>query len=144
MSPEIIDYVTKNRIGVLCVLLQDGSPHAATVHYSHQTDPLTLYVTTSRQSKKCEAITGGQGTKASFVIGFNEDEMRTIQFDGEVACIRESAELQAAQSIHYQKHPHAAKYKDDPDTVLLWFTPTWWRYSDYGNKPPRIIHGDTA
>ncbi len=138
MTQEIEDFLTTSRIGVLAVLLKDGSPHAATVHYSHQNKPLTLYVSTRGNSRKCEALSDNNSIKAAFVIGFSEDDMLTLQMDGDVRKAT-SEELEAIYTLHYKKHPHAEQYKDKPETTFLIFTPTWWRFSDYSGTTPRFV-----
>ena len=55
--------------------------------------------------------------------------------DGEVQVITNKGELQKVQSRHYQKNPKAEVYKDEPYTVFLSFTPTWWRYTDFNTNP---------
>ncbi len=139
MTQEIQNFLITNRIGVLSVTLQDGSPHAATVHYSHNDNPLEIYVSTSTKSKKCEPLLNGQTVKASFVVGFREEEMLTLQMDGDISRVTEQEELAEIHTLHYKKHPHAEKYKDDPETAFLKFVPTWWRFSDYSAGKPRIV-----
>lgn len=124
---------------MLCVAMPDGTPHAATVHYSHTDEPLAVYVSTRANSRKCEPLLTGETVKASFVVGFSEEDMLTLQMDGEASRIVDQSELTRVQEIHYHKHPHAEKYKDSPDTAFLKFVPTWWRFSDYSQGKPRII-----
>ena len=139
MNKTIFDFLSGNRVCALSVLLPDGSPHAAAVHFSHQAEPLELYISTQKTSRKCQALQGGGLAKASMVVGFSEEEWITLQMDGEVAAITDPAQLEAAQAIHYTKHPNSAQYKNDPETMFLRFTPNWWRYSDFNTKPMTVI-----
>ncbi len=139
MTQEIKDFLGQNRIAVVTILLPDGSPHGATVHYSHINEPLEIYVSTDKNSKKCQALQTGESAKASCVIGFNEEEMKTMQMDGDITQITDAEELRRVDAIHYAKHPHAAKYKDAPERVTLKFIPIWWRYSDYKATPRQFI-----
>lgn len=72
MDNKILDYLAKNRVGVLSTLLRDGTLHGATLHYSHNTDPLELYFSTESTSRKCQAIIKNKSGKAAFVVGFSE------------------------------------------------------------------------
>ncbi|HXH26957.1 MAG TPA: hypothetical protein VNG90_03600, partial [Candidatus Acidoferrum sp.] len=81
----------------------------------------------------------GGTAKASVVVGLSEEEWITLQMDGEVAAITDPAQLEAAQAIHYAKHPNSAQYKDDPETMFLRFTPNWWRYTDFNTKPLTLV-----
>lgn len=138
MNTEIQDFLTQNNIGVLCVTMDDGTPHAATIHYSHSEEPLTFYISTSAKSKKCEPLTN-KSVAGSFVVGFSENEMKTFQADGMVSRVTDPDELASIYIIHYKKHPHAAAFKDNPNTAFLKFVPHWWRFSDLGATPPRVI-----
>lgn len=138
MTPDILSFINDNRIGVICVTMPDGTPHAATIHYSHSEEPFVLYVSTRSNSRKCESLVPGKTAKASFVIGFDESTMKTFQADGEVTHVTDADELEKIYAIHYAKHPFAEKFKADPTTAILKFTPNWWRFSDYLATPPRI------
>lgn len=139
MDSKILDFLRMQRICSLTTLLVDGAPHAAAMHYSHSSDPLTLYFSTENTGKKCEALLDGSTTKASVVIGFSEKEWITLQMDGEVKTILDKEDLAKAQEIHYTKHPKSEKYKNEPETIFLSFTPAWWRYTDYNTIPETIL-----
>lgn len=141
MDKTVSDFLTKNRVSVLTILLKDGTPHAAAMHYSHKEDPLTLYFSTENTSLKCEALLGGGTTKGAVVIGFDEKEWLTLQMRGVFRIVLKE-ELEASQRIHYKKLPSSEKWKDDPATVLLGFTPTWWRYTDLNTEPYKIISSE--
>lgn len=128
MDQRAIDLIVREKVCVLAVCKADGGCHGAAMHFSHQTEPLIIYIQTENTSIKCKNLP----TKASVVIGFSEDTMQTLQMDGEINKI--TGDLSAIHQVHYAKHPGAEKYKNDPETVFLVFTPTWWRYSDYINN----------
>jgi len=125
MDKKILDFLANHRVCSLTTLLKDNSPHAAALHYSHKSSPLELYFSTENTSKKCEALLDDKTLSASVVIGFSEEEWITLQLDGEIKIVAPD-ELEDIQSIHYLKHPDSAKYKDDPATIFLKFTPKWW------------------
>lgn len=142
MESKILVFLEKHRIGSLTVLLKNSSPHAAAVHFSHKSEPLQLFISTTKESKKCEALLDGSLVKASVVIGFSEEEWKTLQLDGEIKAIFDREELRQAKEIHYKKHPKAEQYENDPETIFLVFTPKWWRFSDYNTAPPTISSSD--
>ncbi|OGM21349.1 hypothetical protein A2714_02535 [Candidatus Woesebacteria bacterium RIFCSPHIGHO2_01_FULL_38_9] len=143
MDKRVLEFLGKNRVSVLTTLLKDGTPHGATLHYSHKENPLELYFSTENTSRKCQTLKDGKVGKASVVIGFSEEEWITLQMDGSVQAILDEVELKEVQSIHYPKHPNSEKFKNDPATIFLKFTPTWFRYTDYNTKPPTIISSDS-
>lgn len=138
-DPKIGEFLTKDRVCSLTTLLPDGSPHASALHFSHSTDPFVLYFSVEKTCRKCEALLDGKSVKASVVVGFSEVEWLTLQMDGEVRAILDVSELTTAQQVHYAKIKEAEKYKDDPTTIFLVFTPTWLRYTDFKTQPPTII-----
>lgn len=140
MDNRIIEFLSNNKICALSVLLPDGSIHSAVLHYSHSDKPLTLYFSTENTSRKCQGLLSGNTTQASVVMGFNEESWITFQLDGEIRLV--TNDLEKVQQIHYSKHPGSAKYKDEPETVFLTFTPKWWRYTDYNTDPYTIISSE--
>lgn len=134
MEKKILDFLEKQRVCSLTTLLKDSSPHAAALHYSHKDGPLEIYISTENNSRKCEALLDGKSGKAAFVIGFSEAEFVTLQIDGDVRLVMDKKELVKIHKIHYKKHPDSEKWKNDPATVFLVFTPTWWRYTEYKPK----------
>ena len=142
MDAKIIKFIEENRIGVLSILRKDGSPHSATLHYAVSTKPLRFYFSTENTSRKCEGLLTGEVVKGSMVIGFREKEWLTLQMDGEVKGLLKPEDILEAQKIFYAKHPSSEKYKDDPATIFLEFTPSWWRFTDYNTKPTTIISSE--
>lgn len=139
MDQKVLDFLTKHRVCSLTTTLPDGSPHAAAIHFSHKENPLTLYFSTENTSRKMTGLLKGEVVKGSVVVGFSEEEWITLQMDGEVRTISDKNELEEIHKVHYAKHPDSEKWKDDPATIFLTFTPTWWRYTDYNTKPETIL-----
>src|SRR3989344_2070667 len=113
MDKRVLEFIGKNRVSVLTTLLEDGSPHASALHYSHKEEPLELYFSTENTSRKCEALLDGKSGNALVVIGFSEEEWITLQMDGRVQAIIDKEELKKTQAIHYPKHPNSEKFKDN-------------------------------
>jgi general stress protein 26 len=138
MYATALKLLEKERICVLSVVMADGSPHGAVVHYSQQTEPVKLFMQTS-PTVKTEAIQkSGGAAKAAVVVGLNESDFITLQMRGNVRIVSDSAELETIYTIHYAKHPEAEQYKS-AKTIFLEFTPTWWRYTDFNTDPETII-----
>ncbi len=139
MEEKILAFLKSHRVCSLATLLSDGSPHTASMHYSHQDQPIKLFFSTENTSRKCQILLDGKSTKASVVVGFSEEEWITLQLDGEVKAILAPDNLKAAKAVHYLKHPNSQQYENAPATIFLEFTPTWWRYTDFNTKPETII-----
>ncbi|KKQ92357.1 MAG: hypothetical protein UU16_C0003G0015 [Candidatus Woesebacteria bacterium GW2011_GWA2_40_7] len=130
METKVLDFLDKQRVCCLTTLLEDGSPHASAMHFSHSNEPLEIYIQTENTSRKCQALLSGKDIKASIVIGFSEEEFKTLQMDGNIKIVNPE-NLNDIHQIHYYKLPDAKKWKDDPATIFLVFKPTWWRYTEY-------------
>lgn len=142
MDQKILDFLTKHHVCSFTTLLPNGFPHSAALHYSHTDNPLVLYFSTENTSRKCQGLLDGQTVKGSFVVGFSEEEWITIQMEGDVTAVLDKTELERIQKIHYAKHPNSEKYKDEPETIFLAFTPSWWRYTDYNTNPLTILSSE--
>jgi uncharacterized protein YhbP (UPF0306 family) len=132
INSEIIEFLSTQKTCVLAVQMPDGAPHAATVHFAFVGEPLTFIIMTNPESRKHEAFVGGKA-KASLVVGTNFGDEKTFQMDGEVAL----SDNQEFLNLYHERFPKAAHvFKKD---VLFTFTPTWWRYTDWGKEPEKRI-----
>lgn len=137
MDQKAIDLLNKDRICVLSVVIADGAPHAAVVHYSQTTDPVKLFIQTY-PTVKVEAIKAkGASAKAAIAVGLDEGDFLELQMRGDVRIVTDPQDLEAIYKVHYAKLPFAEKYKS-ATTVFLEFTPTWWRYSDFNTEPETV------
>jgi len=84
MDQKILDFLAKEKVSALSVCMPDGTCHNAAMHYSHIAEPLTIYIQTENTSKKMAGLKDGQPVAASVVVGFNEQEMKTLQMDGQI------------------------------------------------------------
>lgn len=142
MDNRILDFLTKHRICSLTTILPSGTPHAAALHFSHSENPFMLYFSTQNSSRKCQGLLNGETVQGAVVVGLSEEEWITVQMEGNVKAISDKTELGKIHQIHYSKHPHSEKYKNDPETLFLAFVPTWWRYTDYNTKPITLLSSE--
>ena len=140
MDDKVLDFLKSNRVCCLATQLKDGSPHTAALHFSHTLDPFALYFSTQNSSRKYQALAEGKSVKGSVTVGFSEQEWITLQMDGEVSTVSDPEELKSAKAIHYPKHPKSQEFENNPATVFLMFTPTWWRYTDINTHPATYIN----
>lgn len=138
MDDIILNLLAKERVCVFSVVLADGTPHAAVVHYSHATDPVRLFIQTYPTIKTNAIKENGGKVKAAIVVGMSEEDFVTLQMRGDVRIVTDAEELESVYRTHYTKHPKAETYKD-ASTIFLEFTPAWWRYSDFKTEPETVI-----
>lgn len=138
MSQEILDYIKTQRVGVFAVEMMDGSPHAATVHFASSENPLMFFFKTDRHYKKSEPLFGRPITRASFVIGSSESDMRTLQLDGEARLINKDEE-DIFQKTFYGKFPEKSGKPNGDNVVRFVFFPKWWRFTDWTRPEGKLI-----
>ena len=130
MQKEALDYLNTQRVGVLAVEMLDGSPHAATVHFAHSENPLIFYFQTSKLYRKSEALLGREFSRASFVVGSDESNMKTLQLDGDVRIL--SLDDSGIDGVYFARFPDKKeKAMSNPGALFITFTPKWWRFTDW-------------
>ncbi len=127
---EALSFLRNNRIGVLAIEMLDGAPHGATLHFAHVDDPFVFYFKTSREYRKAGPITHNLKTRASFVVGMSEDEMKTLQLDG-YAEVTQGDEVENFNKVFFGKFLEKAGKPENPKDLFFKFTPTWWRFTDW-------------
>ena len=133
MEQGILDYIKGQRIGVLAVEMLDGSPHGATLHFAHSEEPLTFFFLTSPEYRKSEPFLKNGKARASFVVGVNEDDMKTLQLDGE-AKLEDTEEI---RNLYFGKFPD--KLGKHPEDIFISFKPTQWKHTDWTRPEGKTI-----
>lgn len=142
IDAQVLDFIKNSRVLALTVLLPDSTPHTSAMHFAHRDDPLTFIFLTEKGSLKVSALKDKKRQLGAITIGFDEKEMVTLQLHGEVSRLEKSDELAKLKEIYFKKFPQNKKYENDPESVFLSFTPSWFRYSDYKVKPVKIISSE--
>lgn len=138
LDSRALGYLATQRVGVLAVEMNDGSPHAATVHFAHASEPFSLYFETYREYRKAEPILSKESVRASFVIGTSESDMKTLQMDGLVELITPE-EKSHYDEVYLGKFPEKDDKSKDDKFVNFKFTPTWWRYTDWKTPEGKLV-----
>lgn len=136
INSEILDYIRSQRVSVFTIEMMDGSPHAATVHFAHTGETIFIFET-HKSYRKTEALQGRDISRASLVIGFNDDDRKTLQMDGVARIIDRDEDL--LFDAYIQKFPEKRGKLDGPDVVLFTFRPTWWRFTDWTRPEGKLI-----
>lgn len=137
MKQEINDFLKSQSIAVITVMMPDGSPHSASIHYAHN-DDLWFFFGTAQATLKSDALHAAEAVKASLVIGFDQATMRTLQLHGEARLLNPN-ENDLFTQVYSIKFPHVPVNNMDPKNVYFVFTPTWWRYSDFKHPDGKLV-----
>lgn len=143
MNIIIQTFLQSHRISVLGVLQDGGKVHSAALHYTHLQDPFKFFFMTEKESQKCRDLINGKENSASLVIGFSEEEFVTFQAEGTVKIVTDEENIAEGTEIYMQKYPSRTERQNNPNIVLLQFTPTLWTYRDYKTKPVTEITSNT-
>jgi len=135
MPEEALAFLSANRIGVISVQLPDGSPHAATIHFAYNKDASTFICLTSRMTRKVQSMRNGEKVPAAFVVGTDEEQMRTFQLNG-IAQLTDSNDY---KEIYFDRFPEKREKAGGPNEAVIIFTATWWRYTDMKAAEGRLI-----
>lgn len=145
MHKKIADFLSRERVCVLSVLLPEGQIHSAPMHYSYSPDPFLLYFSTDIASRKCLGLQSpSPSIPAAITVGFSEQDWLTLQLSGHLRQLTHdksfpSERMANIKTTHYARNPSSAKYADAPGTVFLELAPSWYRYTDFNSHPPLII-----
>ena len=80
-----------------------------------------------------------QNPKIAFVVGglTNGDE-RTVQYEG-ITDEPGGAELERLKEVYFVRFPDGRKRQKWKGVVYVRARPTWIRYSDYNQAPPKVV-----
>lgn len=141
MDQKILEILNRERSSALSISISDGTPHSACMAFAYKDNPLEIFFMTSNDTKKCEPLLKGLSARASFVIGFNETDMVTLQADGEVKIEEDRGKIEEIKKVYFEKYPNHKRYENEKSVYLV-FTPIWWRYTDFKPVPNLIISSE--
>ncbi len=132
----VLDFLSKELLGVVSTVHQDGNPEAAAVAFA-ENDNLELVFATFSNTRKYGNLK--RNPYVAFVIGVSEEEGITVQYEGEARELY-GMELAKAKEIHVRKDPERrAKYAEMDENKYFLVTPTWIRYLDIKTDPETIF-----
>lgn len=138
MNQEILDYIKSQRVGVLAIEMLDGSPHASAVHFAESAYPLVFFFETDKNYRKSEPLLGRNQSRASLVVGANENDAKTLQLDGVVELLKPE-EMSIIDSLYLKKFPEKKEKSKGSDILFFKLTPNWWRYTDWKTPKGKIV-----
>ena len=138
MQQNIIDFINSQRICVLAFEMMDGSPHASTVHFAFDQKSGIFFFETYNTYRKGEVLMNKKTIRASVVVGFDENNMKTLQLDGEARLIS-SEEKDLYDQVYFEKFTNKKEKSLDPKFIFFLFQPKWWRYTDWTGKNGKVI-----
>lgn len=125
--PDLAAFLEHQMAAVIAVPVDaNGTLHAATVSYWNAISPLAVYFVTNRESEKCQLLKSQASIPCACVIGTEKGTEFTLQMRGTLS---EAANLDLAG--YFQKQSNRPDARVDAKDMVLVFTPTWARFTDY-------------
>jgi uncharacterized pyridoxamine 5'-phosphate oxidase family protein len=135
MNKEFLfDFIRQNKFAVLSTISKDNMPQSACVGIAVTLD-LKLLFDTTNDSRKFKNLQ--YSSNISFVIGYENGQ--TIQYEG-TAINFDKNEFPELLKTYLDSFPDGLDRKDNWKNITYFVVkPSWIRFSDFNNKPPKIV-----
>ncbi|MEK6936510.1 MAG: pyridoxamine 5'-phosphate oxidase family protein [Nanoarchaeota archaeon] len=135
LEERVLEFIKRKRLAVISTINQIGTPESAVVAFAETSD-LKLIFGTFNTTRKYQNLQNKR--TVSFVIGCDEDEKITVQYEGFAREVKNS-ELEECIRIQLEKNPKSRKYAFEKEQRYFIITPKFIRYSDFSKKPEEIF-----
>lgn len=137
MTPsELLAFVRTHRLAVQTSVARDETPQAAVVGIA-VSETFEIVFDTLETTRKIRNIR--REPSVAFVIGGSSDgDERTVQYEG-VADEPAGDDLERIKAVYFAAWPDGRAREAWPGLVYVRVRPTWIRYSDFNQNPPRIV-----
>ncbi len=132
---KILHFIEKQKLAVLSTINEQSNPESAVIAFS-ETDELELIFGTFQNTRKYHNLQSHP--KVSLVIGWNDEEKITIQYEG-IAQEINPENVEQYRQIHLLKNPASKKYAFHPLQRFFKVKPVWVRYSNLSKDPEEIF-----
>jgi hypothetical protein len=130
---ELLVVLRKYNLAVQASVAPTGAPQAAVVGFA-VTDALEIIFDTVASSRKYRNLLADP--RVALVIGW-ENEV-TVQIEG-LADVPVGDDLERVRACYFIAYPDGRERLAWPGITHLRVRPTWVRYSDFTQNPPRIV-----
>lgn len=135
---ELVEFLRKQRLAVVATVGANHAPEAAVVGFA-VSDDLEIVFDTLTSTRKYRNLVADPRVAA--VIGW--DHEITTQIEG-VVDFPDGAELERIRACYFAVYPDGRQRLAWPGIVHARLRPTWIRYSDFNQGPPRVVEIDTS
>lgn len=137
MTPgDLLGFMRTHRFAVEASSAPAGGVQAALVGIA-VTDGLEIVFDTLGTTRKAANLRASP--RAAFVLGgWSAGDERTIQFEG-IADEPVGRELERIKTVYFATWPDGPARASWPGLTYFRVRPTWIRFSDFNEVPPRIV-----
>ena len=130
---ELYEFVRRHKLAVIATVSRDQCSESALVGIAVTSD-LELVFDTIASTRKCQNLRAN--SNASFVIGW-ADEI-SLQYEGK-ADEPNGEELVRCKAAYFSVYPDGREREHWPGITYFRVRPTWMRYSNLNEQPPKIV-----
>ena len=136
---ELLQFMRGHSLAVQTSVSPSTAPQAAVVGIV-VTDAFEVFFDTLDVTRKIQNLR--RNPEIAFVIGgLTDGDERTVQYEG-VADEPAGAELQRLKEFYFIRFPDGRARQSWRGLVYVRARPTWIRYSDFNQAPPKIVEFD--
>jgi len=125
---KILDFVRKEKLGVVATISPEGNPEAAVMAVS-QNDKLELFFQTNNETRKYKNLQ--VNPHVAVVFGHDIDEFITVQLEGAASEVANEDDLKKIRKIHVANNSESEKYVYLKENIFFKVRPSWVRYWDF-------------
>ena len=138
---KLLRFMRSHSLAVQASVSSSGGPQAAVVGFV-VTDNFEIFFDTVDTTRKVRNLRANP--KIAFVIGgLTDADERTVQYEG-VADEPRVIELQHLKKLYFRRFPDGVERQTWPGLVYVRARPTWIRFSDFNQAPPKVVEFDRA
>lgn len=130
---QLLVFLRRHKLAVEASVTADGAPQAAVIGFA-VSDGLEIVFDTTEVTRKYRNLRADP--RIALVIGW--DDAVTVQLEG-VADFPSGDELERIRQCYFVAYPDGRDRLAWPGITHVRVRPTWIRYSDFTQEPPRII-----
>ena len=138
MKEKILDVLHQQKLAVIATVdPSNPTPESALIAFTED-DQLNLYFQTGRHTRKAANLQ--QNPHVSLVIGLDQQNLVTVQYEGVARQLTTKEQLEACKQRFIAKNsPTTEEYFNHPTAIFFKVTPTWIGCSDYSGEKPEVI-----
>ena len=130
---ELVSFLRRYKLAIEASVAPNGSPQAAVIGFG-VSDALELVFDTTEDTRKYRNLRAD--ARIALVIGW--DDAATVQVEG-TADFPSGAELERIRACYFAAYPDGRDRLAWAGITHVRVRPTWVRYSDFTQDPPRIV-----
>ena len=130
--PGLSEFLANQLVATIALPIDEtGTLHIASLLYWHDPVSLCFYFVTGANTEKCRLLIQGRTVTAACVVGTEKGVDFSLQMRGQFNIVEEPTHN--VIESYYAKRGNHDDDLNDPENVMLKFSPNWARFNDYSH-----------